>query len=440
MLSVEVNDSYANLLLPSELTKHQLSTQDAGFATELCYGTLRMQGFYDAVIANAAARDVAKIDLPVLIVLRIGVHQLLNMRVPEHAAVFETVKLAQTVVPQSAVGFVNAVLRRIERHNLADWRDFLLKDISDPFEKLSILYSHPSWIVRAFSQALKQDGRESDLQELLASDNKNPAVTLLRLPGFEDELPSNIVSTEYSPYGFTAPDISNLQQIRGIKEGTIRVQDEGSQIAALTLAEVSGGSSGDSWLDLCAGPGGKAALLAATAQLKGSELTANEIVPARAGLVEKALQPFSNVTVVCTDGRTFGETHQSAFDRIMVDAPCSGLGALRRRPEARWRKQPSDIAELSALQEQLLSSAISSAKPGGHIAYVTCSPHIAETRAVVDKILRTHNSVSEVDTKPVIDSFVKHPLSKTGPYLSTQLWPHIHGTDAMFISLLKISQ
>ncbi len=124
----------------------------------------------------------------------------------------------------------------------------------------------------------------------------------------------------------------------------------------------------------------------------------------------------------------------------MVDAPCSGLGALRRRPEARWRKQPSDIAELSALQEKLLISAVEASRPGGHIAYVTCSPHVAETRAIVDKILRTKPSVTEVDTRPIFNQFVSHPLPNTQTHLSTQLWPHIHGTDAMFISLLRKSE
>lgn len=440
MLGVDQNDSYANLLLPTIISKNFLSQQDAAFTTELCYGTLRMQGFYDAVIANAAARDISKIDLQVLIVLRLGVHQLLNMRVPEHAAVFETVKLAQSVIPQSAIGFINAVLRRVQRHNIQEWQDFLLADMEDPVEKLAVLYSHPAWIVRAFAQSLKQDGREDDLEALLKSDNVNPIVTYVTLPDVPGEIPENTIPTQYSPYGFTLEHSSDPFLVAGVKEGNVRVQDEGSQLAALVLANANEQVSTEKWLDLCAGPGGKAALLASLAQKMHSQLTANEIVPARAGLVEQALKPFKNVSVLCSDGITFGDTHSADFDRVMVDAPCSGLGALRRRPEARWRKQPSDIAALSALQEKLLKSAVKYTLPGGHIAYVTCSPHVAETRAIVDKILRTQSSVTEIDTRPLFNRFVSNPLPHSKTHLSTQLWPHIHGTDAMFISILKKSE
>jgi 16S rRNA (cytosine967-C5)-methyltransferase len=144
LLAVEVDDAYANLLLPARLNSFDLSASDAAFATELTYGTLRMQGFYDSVISNAAQRDIRSIDTPLLVILRLGTHQLLNMRVPSHAAVNESVTLAQKNVSQSSTGFINAVLRRIERHDLKDWQEFLTRDLSDEIERLSILYSHPS--------------------------------------------------------------------------------------------------------------------------------------------------------------------------------------------------------------------------------------------------------------------------------------------------------
>ncbi len=438
LLAVEVDDAYANLLLPARLNSFDLSASDAAFATELTYGTLRMQGFYDSVISNAAQRDIRSIDTPLLVILRLGTHQLLNMRVPSHAAVNESVTLAQKNVSQSSTGFINAVLRRIERHDLKDWQEFLTRDLSDEIERLSILYSHPSWIIRAFRSSLEADNRHGELEQLLASNNENPHVTFISMPGEQSPYPAGSKQTQYSPYGFTIAGGGDPRSIPGVSEGTIRIQDEGSQLAGLLLSEIPGAEN-SAWLDVCAGPGGKAALLAATSRVQHSTLTANEIVPARVGLVEDALAPFSNVIITNEDGRSFNSEHPDFFERILLDAPCTGLGALRRRPEARWRKQPSDVPELTKLQEELLFSSVDACKPGGVIAYVTCSPHLAETRGVLNNVIRKRIDVSEIDTKGYLENISVAPLMLTGSQLSAQFWPHSHGTDAMFISLLRKS-
>jgi 16S rRNA (cytosine967-C5)-methyltransferase len=438
LLAVEDEDAYANLLLPSKLNSAQLSSSDAAFATELAYGTLRMQGFYDAVISNAAQRDIENIDTPLLVILRLGTHQLLNMRVPPHAAVNESVKLAQKFVSQSSSGFINAVLRRIERHDLKDWQDFLTRDVSDHSEKLSILYSHPTWIIRAFKSALEADNRHDELEDLLGSNNVNPLVTFIKMPGEDEQYPDGARSTSYSPYGFTIPGGGDPRFIQGVSNGVVRVQDEGSQLAGLLLSQISGGEN-SRWLDMCAGPGGKAALLAATARDQNSTLTANEIVPARVGLVEDALGPYRNVSITNDDGRIFSSEHPNSFPRVLLDAPCTGLGALRRRPEARWRKQPADVPELTKLQEELLVSSVETCEPGGVVAYVTCSPHIAETRGVLNNVIRKRSDVIELDAREYLEKISLEPLNITGSHLSAQLWPHAHGTDAMFISLLRKS-
>jgi len=194
--------------------------------------------------------------------------------------------------------------------------------------------------------------------------------------------------------------------------------------------------AGGALLDLCAGPGGKAALLAAEARAGGATLVANEVVPARAKLVRAALSAFQDPPqVLAQDGREFGDRFAGQFDRILLDAPCTGLGALRRRPEARWRKQPKDVPELTTLQTQLIDSATRALRPGGILAYVTCSPHLAETRAVVAHALRGGSLVA-LDTGRVLESFTLEPLGLGGS-LQAQLWPHRHGTDAMFIALLE---
>jgi len=442
IMSVEVDDAYANLALPAKIREANLDTPDAGLATELTYGTLRMQGFYDRVIANAAARDIDTIDTATLVILRLGVHQLLSMRVPDHAAVDESVNMAEHYASRGAVGFVNAVLRRVSRRDRDDWLDFVSRDAPSEDERLSIMYSHPVWIVRALRLALESEGRGEELQTLLSADNASPQVTLVALPGITEAavLLEDVVRTPYSPYGFTLDDGGDPARVTAGSGGMIRVQDEGSQLAALSLSREAAVSSDQKWLDMCAGPGGKAALLAAEATLSGATLIANEIVPTRAGLVKQALEAFPGVEVVTGDGTLCGQESPDTFDRILLDAPCTGLGALRRRPEARWRKQPRDVGELAALQSQLLASAVAALKPGGVVAYVTCSPHLAETRGIVEGALRKFPGVHELDAKAVVRSVSESEIDLAGSALSVQLWPHRHGTDAMFIALLQKDQ
>lgn len=440
-MAVDVDDAYANLALPAKIKEFGLSSNDAGLATELTYGTLRMQGFYDRVIANAAARDIDTIELVVLNILRMGVHQLLNMRVAQHAAVDESVNLAEHMASLGAVGFVNAVLRRTSRHDLEDWQEFITKDISNADERLAALYSHPVWIVRALKQGLEAEGRGDELENLLASDNVNPRVTLVELPGFvdaNDEVEGE--PSKYSPLGMSLNTGGDPTRFARVREGVVRVQDEGSQLAALVLSRHHEITPGEKWLDMCAGPGGKAALLAAEATLGGAELTANEVIPGRADLVRKALAILPDVDVVTGDGVDIGLDQPNTYDRILLDAPCTGLGALRRRPEARWRKSPKDVGDLTALQAQLLTSALHALKPGGVLAYVTCSPHLAETRAAVEGALRKNQNVSELDARAVLSEVAMESMDIAGDSQSVQLWPHRHGTDAMFISLLTKSE
>ncbi|WP_345764645.1 RsmB/NOP family class I SAM-dependent RNA methyltransferase [Diaminobutyricibacter sp. McL0608] len=434
--AVRESDAYANLLLPTRIARASLNTADAGLATELTYGTLRMQGYYDRVIARAAGRTIDRIDPPILDVLRLGTHQLLSMRVASHAAVDESVSLARVVGSRSATGFTNGVLREISRHTPDEWRERIVSDASSPDDELAAVHSHPLWVVRALRRALETEGRENELEELLAADNTAPRVNLIALPGLA-EVPDDAAADRFSPFGFTlggGDPVGIVEQ----HEGRIRVQDEGSQLAALALSRARAVEEGELWLDLCAGPGGKAALLAAEARSSGATLIANELVPARADLVRRALGSVPEpVEVWERDGTTIGGSEPERFDRILLDAPCTGLGALRRRPEARWRKTPRDVAELTKLQAQLLDSAFAALKPGGVLAYVTCSPHIAETRlSVADAVDRWGNAIEPLDTASVLQEVALERLDLAGDPTQVQLWPHRHQTDAMFIALL----
>ena len=442
IMAVRETDAYANLLLPVKLERARLTPPDAALATELTYGTLRQQGYYDAVIELAAGRSTDEIDSPILEVLRLGTHQLLSMRVAQHAAVDEAVSLAKEVGSRSATGFVNGVLRTITRSEPATWHDRVMAKPRNDDERLSLAHSHPLWIVRAFRQALAAEGREHELEDLLIADNFAPRVSLVALPGCATI--SEIRGTQkakYSPLAAVS-DGGDPALWPAVHEGRARVQDEGSQLAALALSRARPITAGERWLDLCAGPGGKAALLAAEAREGGAILVANEITPARAELVRKALAVFPDPPqVLVQDGTLFGERMPQQFDRILIDAPCTGLGALRRRPEARWRKQPSDVAELAGVQIALLESGLAALKPGGILAYVTCSPHLAETKVIVETVLRRADGVSRVDTVAVLAGVTKRALElgESANDGHVQLWPHRHGTDAMFICLLAKS-
>jgi 16S rRNA (cytosine967-C5)-methyltransferase len=437
--AVYESDAYANLLLPSAIERARLSTADAALATELTYGTLRRSGTYDAVISIAADRPVQDIDPAVMDALRLGVHQLLSTRVASHAAVHESVELVRGA-GRGATGFVNAVLRRVSRDTPGDWMTRVEQSARSDDERLGLVYSHPVWVVRAFRRALAAEGRADELEALLTADNASPRVTMVALPGLA-ELPEDARHTPYSPLGFRLAGGDPESLVTG-SGGRVRVQDEGSQLAALALTRAEPVRPGERWLDLCAGPGGKTAVLAAEALAGGALLEANEISPARAGLVRRAVEGVPlDVPVSELDGLVKAAASPASYDRILVDAPCTGLGALRRRPEARWRKSPADVPSLTELQTELLTAAIVAARPGGIVAYVTCSPHLAETAGVVAEVRRAFGStVEELDARAVIRSIAatdpRLPAQSDGS-LRAQLWPHRHNTDAMSISLLR---
>ena len=432
---VEFEDSYANLAMPKLLDEAKLSKRDSAFAQELAFGTIRWQLFYDEAIELAAKRKLEDIDADALLVLRLGAHQILGMRTAVHAALSETVELAKQVLPQQLVGFTNAVLRRISERDRDSWMQKVLAGFDDENDRLAISQSHPVWMVRALRQALKIEGRESQLRELLETNNEPARVDLVALPSklsVENLLKAhgNLLPAQMSPLAAVL-ESGAPGELSEVREGTARVQDQGSQLMALALAEQRPVKTDEAWLDMCAGPGGKAALLASIAEESGAKLLCNEVQPHRAKLVERAIASVASRTTVATgDGRLLGETSPESFDRILLDAPCSGLGALRRRPEARWRRSPRDLDDLVSLQRELLVSAEKAVKPGGLIAYVTCSPHPSETIAQVDWV---EKHLRNLELIPVASKNL--PIEDNRKTI--QLWPHVHGTDGMFLAMFQ---
>ena len=445
--AVADRDAYANLLLPSLLAERGLHGRDAALATELAYGTLRGRGTYDAVLAACSTRSLADVDPPLLDVLRLGTHQLLATRIGPHAAVATSVTLARAVAGAGAAGFANAVLRRVAARDLESWISAVAPDrAANPIGYLAVKTSHPGWIVAAVSEALGEEPVTGlpQTEAALTANGTRPQVALCAVPGLAsqaDLIARGARPARWSPFGAysSGGDPARLPEVR---QGRAAVQDEASQLAALALARADAGRTGTGaadagdrrWLDLCAGPGGKARLLAGLASGRDACLVAADVREHRARLVRAAI-PAPGGAAIVADG-TEPAWRPGSFDRVLADVPCSGLGALRRRPDARWRKSPADVAALGPLQRSLLRSAINAARPGGVIAYVTCSPHIAETRAVVGEVTAARDDVLLLDA-PALLSEVPD-LACPGPDgRYAQFWPHRHGTDAIFLALLR---
>ncbi|GHG68425.1 RsmB/NOP family class I SAM-dependent RNA methyltransferase [Streptomyces griseocarneus] len=441
--AVDERDAYANLVLPPLLRKARekegFEARDAALATELVYGTLRRQGTYDAIIASCVDRPLREVDPPVLDVLSLGAHQLLGTRIPSHAAVSASVELARVVLGDGRAKFVNAVLRKIAAHDLDGWLERVAPPYEDdPEAHLAVVHSHPRWIVSALWDAL--GGGRAGIEDLLEADNERPEVTLVARPGRStpEELLAAVgedsgLPGRWSPYAVRLAEGGEPGALDAVREGRAGVQDEGSQLVALALAGVPLDGPDERWLDGCAGPGGKAALLGALAAQRGAALLASEKQPHRARLVERALAgnpgPYQ---VIAADG-TRPPWREGAFDRVLVDVPCTGLGALRRRPEARWRRRPEDVPGFAPLQRDLLREALRAVRVGGVVGYATCSPHPAETKAVVDDVLKREGVSAEwIDARPYMQGV---PVLGDGP--DVQLWPHLHGTDAMYLALLR---
>lgn len=454
LLAVETKDAYANLLLPPRITRAHIAGRDAGFATELTYGTLRSQGYYDWIINECSSRPVAALEKEVLIILRMGLHQLLNMRVATHAAVSESVNLTKQEANEGAAGLVNGVLRQAVR--LADSGELESRlDGLSKSRRLTIEYSHPAWIIAAYRAALREHaklgaqipGDDDSLAALLAENNRAPYINLVARPGLADretladaieDMGQDVAYSTLSPWGLivSGGDPASLEEVRQARAG---VEDQGSQLLAALAATYPLEGSDQNWLDLCAGPGGKAALMAALGRERGAQLIANEISPHRAKLVEDSVQALDNVQVTQNDGTHF-PLREDGYDRVLVDAPCTGLGALRRHPESRYRARNETIPDITDLQARLLNRALEVCRPGGLVIYATCSPHPAETTFLVERVLKERKDGQLLDLTPVWDQLIDAEawpggLGCADKYL--QLWPHIHASDAMFAVVIR---
>lgn len=407
LMAVEIEGVYPNIKLPKMLKESELDKKDRGFLQELAYGCLRMQIQYDAIIEQMT--PVKNLDTDVLVTLRLAIHEYLNMRTGDHAVVDQYVELIKKLRPRAS-GLVNALLRRLTRE-----KDQLIESATNDGKNLEIVFSHPRWIIDALAASRELDD-VSQVKDLLEVNNLSPKPQMVALP--PTALPAEAKKLPLGDYGFEAID--------GLPLENFRYQDQGSQLVTQIAAKASPDGN---WLDMCAGPGGKASLLAAIANQRNSTLTAIELYPQRAKLVSEALKGFDNASVQTADATEY--EYPSKYELVLIDAPCTGLGALRRKPESRHNKQPGQIQQLNLIQHDLLNKAAEVVSVGGVIAYITCSPVIEETTAVARWFLTAHPDFQILPWYDYAD------IDANRNRKTLQLWSDIHNSDCMFLALFQ---
>jgi 16S rRNA (cytosine967-C5)-methyltransferase len=415
-----------------ELTGGQLSGPDRGLFAELVFGVLRRQGTLDHILVGLVTQPLAKLEPQVLILLRLGLYQLVYLdRIPESAAVNETVNLTKLALPRAS-GLVNAVLRNYLRHkDTVTFPD----PLAAPAASIAARHSHPAWLVKLWFSQLG----EEETEHLAEASSRQPPLTLRAntLKNSRDELMSRFAdngitatSCRFSPHGFHIEGRHHIPGLPGFREGLFTVQDEASQMASLLLNP----QPGERILDACAAPGGKATHLA---QLMGNqgELLAMDVAGSKLPLILETAQRLgiSTIRTRAADLLNSAAFPADVFDRVLLDAPCSGLGVIRRNPEAKWRLTSADITRLAATQQSLLKNAIRMLKPGGALLYSTCSTTVEENEAVVlDFLSRRPDCVLENLT----DLFPEYAELFT-PQGMFRAWPHRHGMDGFFAARLR---
>ena len=407
---VAENDAYSNLALSAALQRSGLSDRDRRLATDLTYGTLRRLIPLDAEIGAAARREPASIDPPVIAVLRLGGFQLRHTRIPAHAAVGETVGLA----PSRARGFVNAVLRRLAASGPPE----VPGDDDDAVSRRTGL---SPWAVAELRRILPADAVEPAAAALA-----EPASMCLRVNTCRTTAAAAIDELRAAGLdpvaGANHPDAVRIHstepaRLPAFAEGRVTVQEEASILVGAALDA----QPGERVFDACAGPGGKATHLACLVQ-PGGRAVAADVSRTRASLVRGAADRLGVPVLVLTqDARR--TALRASFDAVLVDAPCSGIGAARRRPELLWRPRREELARLARLQVEILCGAADTVRPGGRLVYSVCTFPRAETEAAVRAFLAKRD-----DFEPVA---VPGP---DGPAPAHRLWPHREGTDAMFFA------
>ncbi|MGB9180849.1 MAG: 16S rRNA (cytosine(967)-C(5))-methyltransferase RsmB [Pyrinomonadaceae bacterium] len=417
---VEEEGAFASVLLAA--TGEELSSQDRALSYELVLGVLRWQRWLDCLIEHFAGRSAQSLDAPVRQALRLGLYQLRFLtRVPSSAVVNDAVNLVHAARLRSAAAFVNAVLRRATREPDYD----PASNITDTLERIAVKTSHPTWLIERWVDAFGFEETERFARSNTAAppvafrvvkDDETDVIGELRAGG------ATLSQSTVAPDGWRVEGASAVWR-RLSREGKIYVQDEASQL----LAYVLDAQSGEMILDACAAPGSKtthiAALTKGEAKIVAGDLYEHRL---RTVLESAARQRLKGINVVALNATVAMPFAEGCFDRVLVDAPCTGTGTLRRNPEIRWRITPSDIADLSRRQRLILANASKMVRPGGRLVYSTCSVEKEENEEVVEDFLAQHKEFKQVRLS------ARAELQTDSGALRT--WPHRQGTDGFFIA------
>ena len=381
--AVRVDRAYTNLVLPAVIRHYGLEGRDAAFTTELASGTIRRRGTYDAILAACTDRPLSKVEARVLDALRVGTHQLLSMRVPDHAAISTTVDLVRARMSTGAGNFVNAVLRSVSEHDLAEWIDRVAARRRSP-PTLRVDRVQPPRVGRRRAEGCRRRPRAARAARRRQREPRGHARGAARPLDPRGAARASRPPTRRTAWSWTG---ATRAPCRPWPRGGRRSRTRGPSWSPWRWPTPLSRARTSCWLDLCAGPGGKSGLLAGLAAERGSSGRQ------RAAASARRPGPRGRSARTTAGGRR-GRDRRCAtapwppyrngiFDRVLVDAPCTGLGALRRRPEARWRRKPDDLLTLVMLQRQLVRAALDLVRPGGVLLYATCSPVLSETSIVV---------------------------------------------------------
>ncbi|MEK3757637.1 16S rRNA (cytosine(967)-C(5))-methyltransferase RsmB [Paenibacillus sp. FSL R7-0337] len=435
LMRVEQQGAYSNLLLGSSLQKADLSREDTGLVTELVYGTLSRMITLDYVLSSFVSKGMAKLEPWVRSLLRLSLYQIMYLdRVPSHAAVNEAVNISKRRGHQGISGMVNGVLRSVLR---AGDLPVLPEGLSRE-ERISILHSHPLWMVKRWSAEYGPDTAEA----MCTANNEPPAVsvrvntTMISREAMLAELLEaglDAAESKVSPAGLVIRGGGNLALTSWYRDGYLSVQDESSML----VAEVVAPEAGMKVLDCCAAPGGKSAHMGELMKDEGSIL-ANDLHEHKAKLIaeQAARLGLECITTASGDALELGTALQpGSYDRILLDAPCSGLGVIRRKPDLKWRKQPEDIVSVAALQLELLQSVSGLLKPGGVLVYSTCTTEQSENSQVVAAFLERNPGFAPVSFKSAVWERLEGTALAAGDGI--QLLPHHYGSDGFYIARLE---
>jgi 16S rRNA (cytosine967-C5)-methyltransferase len=423
---VEATDAYLNVVLDQRLAETPLrDPRDAALVTELCYGATRRRLGLDRVIAGFSDRKLPALEDRVLAALRVGSYQIFFSRVPRRAAVSETVEGLKQLGLSRASGFVNAVLRKV-----AGVESIPLPPESDLVEHLSVRESHPRWLVERW---LRRHGR-AGAEAMLAASNESPPVTVRTntragtreaLGALFAEAGLEAIPTARSPVGFRLPSPGPVEDLVGYAEGRFQVQDEAAQLVGLYSAIPEGARV----MDACAAPGGKACHLAETHQVLAVDLYPAKLEKIRSEA--RRLRLENRIEVLAHDATEPFPDSIGTVDAVLLDAPCTGLGTLRRHPELRWRREEADLARLATLQRRILERCQAVVPPGGLLVYAVCSTEPEEGQDQVELFLRSHPDFT-VET-PALAERLGWPLSQG----ALRTLPGPEGMDGFYAARLR---